>query len=93
MKAYRIRRIRKKLLGYRKYIVVESDMLNCYSDCSYQKTILAKSEEHAIKRFLKKRERKTKIRRFHNNYKVYEEPSYFSEFMVIDENGYKRFYR
>ena len=93
MKAYRIRRIRKKLLGYRKYIVVESDMLNCYSDCSYQKTILAKSEEHAIERFLRKRERQTKIRRFRNDYKVYEHPECLSEFMVIDDNGYKRFYR
>lgn len=93
MKARRIKKLKQRISNFKPYLVCETSILHLFG--VYEKegtTIMADSFEMAITRFIHYDERKYKERsEYHDCYTETERK--WGKLMVIDERGYKRFYR
>lgn len=93
MRARRIKKLRNRITKFKPYAVHETSICHLfgeYSDCAV--IVMADSFEMAIKRFVRYDERINKERsEYHDCYT--ETDRRWGKLMVIDERGYKKFYR
>jgi hypothetical protein len=93
MKARRIKKLKNRISKFKPYAVHWTSVFHLfgeYSDCSV--IVMADSFKLAITRFIHYEERKYKERsEYHDCYS--ETDRKWGKLMVIDERGYKKFYR
>lgn len=93
MRARRIKKLRQRITKFKPYAVHWTKvccLFGAYSDCAV--IVMANSFEMAIKRFVRYEERKYKERSEYHGCCT-ETDRNWGRLMVIDERGYKKFYR
>ena len=92
MEAWKIRRIRRKLLSYRTYKVYTRTGLLGFFDTKHAYTCKALNSIHSIERFMKYYWRKNKCRNRFDKTIYHECTSSLGDILVIDEKGFQRYY-
>ena len=93
MKARRMKKLRQRISKFKPYLVCEVSPIHLFGVYrEYGTTIMADSFELAITRFIHYDEREYKERSEYH-YCYTETERRWGKLMVIDERGYKKFYR
>lgn len=93
MGARRIKKLRKRISNFKPYVVYETAIGHLFGGYSeYGKIIMADSFEFARKRFVRYDERRYKERSEYR-YCNCETERRWGKLLIVDEKGYKKFYR
>ena len=93
MKARHIKKLRKKILNFKEYKILETKgLFGNFFDDTFEKSIMADSFNTALKRYFRKYYRRNK--EIHNYYDVdTETTSEWGKIRVKDYKGFKKYFR
>lgn len=94
MRAKDVKKLRNKVLSFKQFVVIVSGGAFGEFDMYYdKKSFNALNPQHAIEKYCKQWRRRNKERFKFKHYDLVEDTRGFGHFMVIDEKGYKTFWR